>query len=646
MDTSLPPEPPAAQTTEPPPDAGAEATAVAELPPSDQAAAEPMQPANDAPAEPAATESVAEPPSLQLPPITIDLSRVAQDLQIRKTQVEAIVQLLDEGNTIPFITRYRKERTGGLPEELIRRVRHRVGQLRHLAERKQTIIKSIAHHGRLTDDLRDEILSAENPKRLEDLYLPFKPRKRSPATDAREKGLEPLALAIWERDPAVSNLDEVLPTVVNPEKGLNTVEDVAQGVAQILAELVAEKAHLRGVLRMVLWDTGRLAVTKSDTLPEGKGIEYKDYFQFTESIRHVPPHRVLAINRGEKENALKVKLEFDNELVRRVTAERLPLADHPHAGRLAPIVEDALTSILLPGLEREIRRDLTERAQDHAIAVFARNLRSLLLQRPLTAKRVIAIDPGFRTGCKVAVLDEAGNPLEHAVIQPHQPQKKLAEARHKLEELIRKHQAPVIAIGNGTACRDTEELIASLIGEFDARRRGEFPPPPPDPPPAPAPSVVSEVPAAPAADAAPLLVAPESPSGFAFTFTDAPPSAQQPLAHEPMPAPASASGEGFSLTSETPPAFAPPSAVGPPAAQPAPAVVLPSLDDLPEPPAELAYVIVNEAGASDYATSPLGREEFPHFDAALRSTISIGRRLQDPLCELVKIDPQHVGVGL
>ncbi|HEY1381074.1 MAG TPA: Tex family protein [Gemmataceae bacterium] len=635
MDTSLPPADPLAPT--PPPEMTPDAAPPAEMP--DAAAAAEALPAATAVAtqEHAAEPPPPPPPSAPpLPPIPVDLSRVAQDLQIRKVQVEAVVQLFDDGNTVPFITRYRKERTGGLNEDVIRRIQHRVGQLRHLAERKQTILKSIANQGRLTDELRAAILAAESPKRLEDLYLPYKPKKRSLATEAREKGLEPLALAIWTGDPAASNLDELVPTMVNPEKGLNSIEDVTQGVGHILAELIAETADVRGVVRMVLWDTGRLAVGKSDALPEGKGLEYKDYFQFTETIRHIPPHRVLAINRGEKENALKVRLEFEADLVRRVAADRLPLADHPHRDRLLPIVEDALTRLLLPSLEREVRRELTERAQDHAIAVFARNLRSLLLQPPLWGKRVLAIDPGYRTGCKVAVLDETGNPLEHAVIHPHQPQKRLAEARHKLEELIRKHQASVVAIGNGTACRDTEELIAGLIAEFDARRRGEVVPPPEPAPPPPVP------PAPPAEAAAPPQREPAA---------TAPPTAAEEAAPIPLP-PAS---EGLALPSEAAPAAepaAPPPAEAPAAApaaeapKPPPAPVLPSLDHLPEPPAELAYVVVNEAGASDYSTSPLGREEFPGFDATLRSTISIGRRLQDPLSELVKIDPQHVGVGL
>jgi transcriptional accessory protein Tex/SPT6 len=636
MDTPLPPEQPVdtaadAQTDTAvageavQPRAGT-AVAIAELPPA------------EGPAE-AHRPPAPEPQPLAY--IPIDLSRVAQDLQIRKTQVEAVVQLLDEGNTVPFIARYRNERTGGLPEEMIRRVRHRVGRVRHLIDRKHSILKSIASRGKLTDELREEIIAAENPKRLEDLYQPFKPRKRSAGSDAPDKGLEPLALAIWDRDPVAANLDELLPTVVNPEKGLTTVEDIVRGVNQILAELIADRAALRGVLRMVLWDTGRLSVTKSEALTEGKGVEYKDYFQFTESIRHIPPHRVLAINRGEKENALKVRLEFDEALVRGVTADYVPLADHPHKERLVPVVEDAVTRLLLPSLEREIRRDLTERAQDHAIAVFARNLRSLLLQRPLRGQRVLAIDPGFRNGCKIAVIDEAGELLEHATVHPHHPQRKTAEARHKLEELIRTHQPTVVAIGNGTASRDTEELVAELIGEFAARRRGEVVAPSTAAS-APAPSLTSEVPAAPADEANAVVVGTEAHS-FGFTFTDAATTA--PLAG-PVADPVSAAVEGFSLTSDGPPPFAAPAAVGPPVAGPAPAPPPPSLDGLPEPPAALAYVIVNEAGAGDYATSPVGREEFPNCDAALRSTVSIGRRLQDPLRELVKIDPQHVGVGL
>src|SRR5262249_29987631 len=255
----------------------------------------------------------------------LDLSRIAQDLQIRKLQVEAVVQLLDEGNTVPFITRYRKERTGGLNEEVIRAVQGRVQAQRQLAERKQTILKSIANQGKLTDELRAAIVAADNPKRLEDLYLPFKPKKRTLATAAREKGLEPLALAIWHRDPAVGNLDEMLTHLVNPEKELNTVEDVKAGVQHILAEIIAEAADVRAGVRAVLWDTGKLVTSKSEKLAEGTGLDYKDYFQFSEPVRHIPPHRILALNRGEKETPLAGTLEWAAPPAQRVSEERLPL---------------------------------------------------------------------------------------------------------------------------------------------------------------------------------------------------------------------------------------------------------------------------------------------------------------------------------
>src|SRR6185436_2978466 len=244
-----------------------------------------------------------------------DLSRIAQDLQIRKVQVEAVVQLLDEGNTIPFITRYRKERTGGLDEEVLRTIQERVQQLRQLAERKQTILRSIDGQGKLTDELRTAILAADNPKRLEDLYLPYKPKKRTLATTAREKGLEPLALAIWHSDPAAEHLDELVNGLVNPEKELKTPDDVRLGVQHILAELTAETASVRAAVRHVLWETGKICSAKSDKVPDGQGLEYKDYFQFSEPARQIPAHRILALNRGEKEGVVKVRLEYDQEAV-------------------------------------------------------------------------------------------------------------------------------------------------------------------------------------------------------------------------------------------------------------------------------------------------------------------------------------------
>ena len=574
------------------------------------------------------------PPKTVADPERLDLSRIAQDLQIRKVQVESVVQLLDEGNTVPFITRYRKERTGGLDEEVIRIIQGRVGLLRQLADRKHTVLKSIEGQGKLTDELRQAILAAETPKRLEDLYLPFKPKKRTLATLARERGLEPLAQALWARDPAVNNLDDILPTLLDPEKELTSPEDVLLGVQHILAEQIAETADVRAPIRFYLWDHARLTTAKSEKVKEGEGTDFKDYFKFEEPIRTVPPHRILAINRGEKENVLQVKLEFDGEVVQHIALDQLPLADHPHAEFIRHITTDALARLLLPSLDREIRRELTGHAEDHAVSVFARNLRSLLLAPPLRRRRILALDPGFRTGCKVAVLDEIGNLLEDGVVYPHPPQNKKEDARRKLEELIRKHQVQVIAIGNGTACRETEELVSELIAALEARRRGQesgvrspesgvrsqesgvseqaAPPSPQPAPPVPAPEQST---APPAEQPAP---APEQPPAAATAEAPAPPPAQEQ-------APAAA---------ETPaPAPPPPPPVNP-------------LAGLPDAPADLAYVIVNEAGASVYSASPVGREEFPDFDATLRGTISIGRRLQDPLSELVKIDPQHVGVGL
>jgi uncharacterized protein len=709
----------------------------------------------------------------------LDLSRIAQDLQIRRVQVESVVRLLDEGNTIPFITRYRKEMTGGLNEDVLRTIQERVGLLRLLADRKQTILRSIDNQGKLTPELKAAILAADNPKRLEDLYLPYKPKKRTLATTARERGLEPLALAAWFGDPVAANLEQVLADLVNPERELNSAEEVKLGVQHILAELVAESADVRAVVRAVLWDSGKLCTGKSEKLAEGQGLDYKDYFQFTEPVRHIPPHRTLAINRGEKENALQVRIEWDAETGLRAALERLPLpvpgtpielpplapppppapppaevqaappvepsalaavaipspppvetpppappeqvtpaeaapqaaapapeappaaavppppeaaptpppppppkkpshpplpplvlqtpvvpvperaaalAKHPHAEFLKQVTADALTRLLVPSLEREIRRELTQRAEGHAVSVFARNLRSKLLAAPLRNRRVLAIDPGFRSGCKLAALDEYGNLLEDGVIHPHGNAAKRADAKTRLEELVRKHQVQIIAIGNGTACRETEEVVSEVIGTLDARRQG-IPPPAAEPAaPAPTPEVTVAAPA-PAEPAAPPPVAPESPAASvpveaapAAPAADVtPPPAPPAPAAEAPPTPTEAAMPAAAAVEAATPAPVPEAVAAapadPPAATPAPPAVPPG-PPLPDAPAELAYVIVNEAGASVYSASPVGREEFPQFDATLRGTISIGRRLQDPLSELVKIDPQHVGVGL
>ncbi len=600
----------------------------------------PPKPEPESPPTPSVPALPPQPvPTVPAAPQSQDLSRIAQDLQIRKVQVEAVVVLLDEGNTVPFITRYRKERTGGLDEEMIRRVQTRVGVLRTLAERKQTILKSIAGQGRLNDELTKALLESDHPKRLEDLYLPFKPKKRSLASDAKEKGLEPLAVAIWTRDPVAANLQDVLPGIVNPDKKLNSVEDVVTGVRHILAEIIAELADVRGPLRLFLRDTAVIVASKVDGVPEGKGTEYRDYFQFKEPVRMMPPHRILAVNRGEHEKIIRSKLEWDGPRSKEIALRNLPLADHPHREFLLPVVEDSLDRLVLPSLEREIRREMSEFAQEHGVEIFARNLKSLLLRAPLGSKTVLAIDPGMRTGCKITVLGPTGDVIEDGVIYPHPPENKVVEAKRKLEQLIRKHSISVVAIGNGTGCRETEQVVADLIAEFEDRRIN----------PRPAEAVL------PPATLETHPIAMEAHTAAGHSEVPAPVLETHPTETTVdagvLPAESVLAGvtdaHGTTHT-ETPHETAAPSVQTPtpPAIPHKPAPPPISLEGLGEAPADLAYVIVNEAGASDYSASPIAKEEFPDLDATARGTISIGRRLQDPLAELVKIDPQHVGVGL
>ena len=625
---------------------------VADAPPGEEVVA------NAAPATPPPPPMPALPsqpvPTVPPAPQPHDLSRIAQDLQIRKHQVEAVVQLLDEDNTVPFITRYRKERTGGLNEDVIRRVQDRVAALRHLTDRKQTILKSLAYQGRLTDDLVQAVLAADFPKRLEDLYLPYKPKKKSKATEAREKGLGPLAEAVFTRDPAVANLDEVLPGLVDPDKWLLNTDEVLAGVKDILADTIADQADVRGPLRNFIWDVGLVASTRLEGLPEGKGKEFDPYASFKEPVRDIPPHRVLAINRGEKAGVLRVHLDIDRRLAHEIATFHLNLADHPHRELLSTVLTDSLERLVLPSLEREVRRELTEQAQDHAVVVFAKNLRSLLLQPPLRGNKVLAVDPGIRTGCKLAVLDETGKLLEDAVVYPHGQKKNAADSKRKIEQLVRKYQIPVIAIGNGTGCRETEQIVADLIGDLEHRRLNPAPA-------APESASVSSGEAAPRGENAAASHSVHTEHGDAVhsvstptadhagdshthTHTDTPFTVDShTVTSEVLSSPATVETTGTpppsgeTVTTESPAAHAPP---------PPPKAPEISLDGLPPAPADLAYIIVIEAGASDYSASPVAREEFPTLDATTRGTISIGRRLQDPLAELVKIDPQHIGVGL
>jgi len=583
--------------------------------------------------------------------VTIDLRQVGRGLDFSLRQIQATVELLDEGNTVPFVTRYRKDQTGGLNEEQIREIQERLTKLRLLADRKQTILRSVESQGKLTEKLSKQILAATTAKRLEDLYLPFKPKKQTLATLARGRGLGALAREILEADPLCANLDARSADFVNTDRQVPTAADALLGAGHILAEQFSEQAELRGRLREVLQRSGVLVSSKisietkpvsitdpkpapdvppkeadddeptapaeavteaveapAEKLPateaaahaesaigdqetaavsekaseppkssasedvegsapaipskpspsvaqrklarqqakealrksrelkkkkaEEKKIEsFRDYFDYREEIKKIPPHRVLAINRGERAKVLRMRIDSDLQAMVNLLDEMLVPSEHPHADYLRGCARDALNRLILPSLEREIRRELTDRAEAHAVSVFAKNLRNLLLQPPVDNHRVLAVDPGFRSGCKLAALDQFGNLLDHGVIYLVGKPDRRDEARQKVIDLIGRHQLTVIVIGNGTACRSAEDFFAGLI-EKELKEQG------------------------------------------------------------------------------------------------------------------LAYVIVNEAGASVYSTSRIGREEFPEYDATLRGAISIGRRLQDPLSELVKIDPANIGVGL
>ncbi|MCH7685435.1 MAG: RNA-binding transcriptional accessory protein [Planctomycetes bacterium] len=458
----------------------------------------------------------------------IDVARVSRELGLTDKQVANAVDLLDSGNTVPFITRYRKEQTGNLDEVQLRDIQQRVRSQRQLAERAETVLRLIDSQGKLTPKLRAEIQQAETLKRLDDLYLPYRPKRQSRATIARERGLSPLAERIWNRELSLPDLETEAAAFIDEENGLPDTETVLQGVSDILAEQISESAEVRARCRRIARKTGRLKVTATKK-GETEGLEYRNYFDYSEMVTDIPPHRSMALNRGEKAGALRVKFEWDHQRANTEVLINLRLTDHPCQTFLEDCVNDAISRLIQPSLERELRRELSERAEKHAVSVFARNLRNLLLQAPLRDQRVLAVDPGFRTGCKIAVLDEFGNCLVADVIYVTGSDEKKATSREKLVSILTEHNCRQIAIGNGTACREAEELVSELIAR-----------------------------------------------------------------------------------------------------------------DM----SDVRYYIVNEAGASVYSASSVAREEFPDLDATVRGTISIGRRLQDPLSEMVKIEPQHLGVGM
>lgn len=453
------------------------------------------------------------------------IATIAAELGVRKGQVDAAVKLIDEGNTIPFIARYRKEATGALNDEQLRNLFERLNYLRNLEEKKQQVLATIEEQGKLTEELRQQILDAQTLVVVEDLYRPYRPKRRTRATVAKEKGLEPLANILLLQMTKKPMLEEAA-AFINEEKEVATAEDALAGAKDIVAELIAEEADYRIRIRELTTKKGILHSSAKDAA--AKSV-YEMYYDFTEPVAKLAGHRVLALNRGEAEKILSVKIEAPEEDILRFLEKQVITRDNPNTRPvLQETVADSYDRLIAPAIEREIRADLTEKAEDGAISVFGKNLGQLLMQPPIAGKVVLGWDPAFRTGCKLAIVDATGKVLDTKVIYPTAPQNKVEESKKILKQLIDKYDVSLISVGNGTASRESEQIIVELLKEL-----------------------------------------------------------KKPV----------------------------------------------------------QYVIVNEAGASVYSASKLATEEFPNFDVGQRSAASIARRLQDPLAELVKIDPKAIGVG-
>ncbi len=451
--------------------------------------------------------------------------KLKEELNVEKWQVEAAVKLIDEGNTIPFISRYRKEVTGSLNDEVLRNLNERLTYLRNLEDKKEQVINSIEEQGQLTEELKEKILAAETLVVVEDLYRPYRPKRKTKASVAKEKGLGPLADYILEQN-ATEGLEIEAQKYLNEEKGVATVKEALQGAADIIAEGISDEADYRAYIRDITMEEGTLTSTAKD---EKAQSVYEMYYAYEEPLKKVVGHRVLALNRGEEEKFLTVKVVAPVERILQYLNKKVITSENEFTTPLLQVtVQDAYERLIAPAIEREIRNDLTEKAEDGAISVFGKNLQQLLMQPPIVGKVVLGWDPAFRTGCKLAIVDETGKVLDTKVIFPTAPQNKVEEAKAELKKLIKKYHVSLISVGNGTASRESEQVIVDLIKELD-----------------------------------------------------------------------------------TP----------------------------------VQYVIVNEAGASVYSASKLATEEFPNFDVGQRSAASIARRLQDPLAELVKIDPKSIGVG-
>ena len=453
------------------------------------------------------------------------LNKLREELQVERWQVEAAVKLIDEGNTIPFISRYRKEATGSLNDEVLRNLYERLNYLRNLEEKKTSVMASIEEQGKLTDDLKKKIQAAETLVVVEDLYRPYRPKRKTRASVAKEKGLDGLADLIREQKFSGS-LEEAAAAYVNPEKGAADTKEALQGAQDILAEGISDEADYRMYIRKITMDEGKLTSTARD---EKAQSVYEMYYQYEEPLKKAAGHRVLALNRGEAEKFLTVKVEAPRDRILQYLAKKVITEENPVTEAvLRAVIEDSYDRLIAPAIERDIRNELTEKAEEGAISVFGKNLEQLLMQPPIAGHVVLGWDPAFRTGCKLAVVDATGKVLDTKVIYPTAPQNKVEEAKKELKKLIDKYDISLISVGNGTASRESEQVIVDLIKEL-----------------------------------------------------------KKPV----------------------------------------------------------QYVIVNEAGASVYSASKLATEEFPQFDVGQRSAASIARRLQDPLSELVKIDPKSIGVG-
>ena len=453
------------------------------------------------------------------------LKIIQQELEVKLSQVEAAVRLIDEGNTIPFIARYRKEATGALNDEQLRKLNERLQYLRSLEEKKQQVLSTIEEQGKLTEELRGEIENASTLVAVEDLYRPYRPKRRTRATIAKEKGLEPLAALIRLQMTEVSAL-ECAKEYISEEQGVKTEEEALEGAKDILAEDISDEADYRTYIR-------KITIEEGSVLSQAKDLEaesvYEMYYNFEEPVKKIAGHRILALNRGEKEKVLTVKISAPEEKILRYLKKQIIREENLNtASILENVIEDSYKRLIAPAIEREIRNYLTEQAEDSAIQVFGKNLTQLLMQPPIVGQVVLGWDPAFRTGCKLAIVDATGKVLDTTVIYPTAPQNKVEDAKKVLKEWIQKYHVTLISLGNGTASRESEMVIVELLKEIN-----------------------------------------------------------QPI----------------------------------------------------------SYVIVNEAGASVYSASKLATEEFPNFDVGQRSAASIARRLQDPLAELVKIDPKSIGVG-